>query len=372
MLTKLRIKKIDLYILTEVIAPLLGGLVFFTFIFLMFQLLRLADLFILHGVSLFTLGKMTLLMIITFLPTTLPIAFLISVLIAFGRLSTESELVAMKSSGISILRLTLPVLILSLVVSLLSLGLNMEWAPKGDLVFKSTLIKVSNTKIVSSLKEGAFNTGFFDLLIFTDKYDNKTNRLKRVFLFDEREAKTPVVVIAQEGEIISVKPNTELGAAAVLKLYSGNIHRNNVEDNNYQKIDFDQYRLYLQVDEGDGGYVTKPKMIPYQDLLKLIETSPKTSFGYREALTEIWKRLMVGTTPLIFVFLGIGYGTIRIRAVRSGAAAMAFIIIFLYWSVQAFGTVAAQEGYLPPAIAMILPNLLILVLAMPGFKSAMW
>src|SRR4051794_4150936 len=96
--------RIDRYVLTEVMGPFLGGNIFFVFILLMFQALRLADFFIVHGIPAATLGQMTLLMSLSFIPTTLPAAFLIAVLVGFGRLSADSELVAMKANGLSILR----------------------------------------------------------------------------------------------------------------------------------------------------------------------------------------------------------------------------------------------------------------------------
>ena len=233
---------VDLYVISEVVGPFLGGVFFFTFVFLMFQALRLAEFFIIHGVSAFILLKMTSLLVLSFMPTALPTAFLVGILIAFGRLSADSELVAMKANGISIYRLALPVSVLALFVVVLSLLLNIQWVPWGERTFKSTLIKVSNTKVAGSIKEGTFTSDFFDLLIFTDKVDNTTNKLHRVFIFDEREPKNPLAVIAKEGEIVSVKAESDIASSAMLKLYNGNIHRNDVGANTYQKIDFGEYR----------------------------------------------------------------------------------------------------------------------------------
>src|SRR3954447_22344804 len=95
---RLRPTRLDRYVLGEVAAPFLGGMVFFIFLFLMFQLLKFAEFFIVHGVPGGVLGKMTLLLTLQFMPATLPIAFLIAVLVGFGRLSSDSELVAMKAS----------------------------------------------------------------------------------------------------------------------------------------------------------------------------------------------------------------------------------------------------------------------------------
>lgn len=368
----MRIKRLDLYILTEVIGPVVGGVVFFSFVFLMFQILRLADFFIIHGVAIEILLEMAGLMIVSFLPIALPIAFLIGILVAFGRLSADSELVAMKANGISVFRLAIPALAVALAFTILSLGLNMEWVPRGDRLFKSMLIRVSNTKISSSIKEGTFTTGFFDLLIYADNLDSKTNRLQNVFIFDEREPKNPLAVVAREGEIINVKTEKELASAAMLKLYSGNIHTNEIASGQYQKVDFNDYSLFLKVDEGVDTSTTKPRMIPYAELRRAIRDTQVGTQHNLEYRTELWRRWAVAISPLIFVFLGIGFGTFRTRAVRAGAALVALIVLLIYWGVQGASTVAAHKGLIPPVIAMQIPNLVMAALATYGFKTATW
>ncbi len=369
---RIKPKKLDWYVLSEVLGPFLGGVVFFSFIFLMFQILRLADFFIIHGVSGAILLKLTSLLVLSFLPTALPVAFLIGVLVGFGRLSADSELVAMKANGISVHRLAAPVLGLAGVVVVISLFLNMEWVPWGDSVFKRTLIRVSNTKVASSIREGTFTSGFFDLLIYVDKVDADRNLLRKVFIYDEREPKNPLTVVAQEGEIVSVKTDSELGTAVMLKLRNGNIHSNDASSGTYSRIDFGEYRLFLKIDEGTGETVIKPRMYPYRVLQEHIEKTPPDTQPYREYVAELWRRYAVALSPMIFVFLGIGYGTVRTRAIRSAAALIAFTVILVYWGIQAAGTVAAQKGYLPPVLAMQLPNLLVLGVAIRAYRSAAW
>jgi lipopolysaccharide export system permease protein len=365
-------RRLDSYILTEVVGPFLGGILFFIFIFLMFQVLRLADSLIIHGVSLWIFGKMMLLLTLSFLPMVLPVAFLIAVLMAFGRLSADSELVAMKASGVSLFRLSVPISFVAMIVVALSLALNMEWVPWCERAFKTTLIKVGNTKVVSAIKEGTFTTGFFDLLIFADKVDSKTNRLKKVFIYDEREHNNPMTIIAESGEVVTVRSKSELASSAVLKLYNGSIHRNDGAEGNYQKINFGEYRLFLKVDEGADSTVTKPQMIPYSDLTKKIAATTTETYEGREFRGEYWRRVAIAISPLLFVFLGIGFGTVRTRAVRAGAALVAFVTLLVYWTVQTVGTIAVQRGALPPFIAMQLANIAVIIAGTISFRKAMW
>ncbi len=366
------IKKIDRYILGEILGPFLGGAAFFLFIFLMFQALRLAEFFIVHGIPGRILAKMTLLMSISFLPTVLPVAFLIAVLMAFRRFSSDSELAAMKASGMSVSRLSVPVVACAILVTVISLRLNMQWVPWGEQSFKRLLIKVSNTKVVSSIKEGAFTSGFFDLLIFADKVDTKTNHLERVFIFDEREPQNPLTVVARNGEILSIKSSSELGAQAMLRLHNGSIHHDDLENDVYQKINFGEYRLYLKVDEGDSGILIKPHMIPYTELMTRIHNTDPKSFDGREMRGEYWRRVAMALAPLIFAYLGIGFGAVRGRTVRAGAAMVAFFTLLVYWSIQTVATVQILRGNLNPFLAMQLPNLVVFAAAIYGYRRAAW
>ncbi len=371
-LKRLRPTRIDYYLLTEVLGPLTGGTIFFVFVFMMFQALRLAEFFIIHGIAAGILAKMATLLALSFVPTALPVAFLIAMLVAFGRLSSDSELVAMKASGLSLLRLSIPPMFAALLVVVLSIGLNLEWAPWGEKEFKSTLIKVSNTKVVSSIKQGTFNSGFFDLLIFADKVDPKTNRLERVFIYDEREAKNPLTVVAAWGELVQVKTGTELGAAAMLKLHDGSIHHNNPAESNYQKIDFGDYNLYLKVEEGAGNSTMKPRLYTQSELKHRITQIPFESGESLELRGEYWRRYAVALSPFFFVFLGIGFGTVRTRAVRAGAVLISFVVLLVYWGAQTMSAVLMQRGIVPPYVAMELPNLIIAVIGGIAFKRAAW
>jgi lipopolysaccharide export system permease protein len=351
-----RLLRLDRYIFGEVLGPFIGGTLFFLFIFLMFQVLRLADFFIVHGVSILILAKLTGLLMISFLPVALPVAFLISVLMAFGRLSSDSELIAMKATGFSMLRLAVPVIGLAVIVVLLSAGLNLSWVPWTMRTYKSNLIKVSNTKVVSAIREGTFTTGFFDMLIFADKVDNKTNQLQRVFIYDEREPNNPLTVVANSGEIVPVRTNSELASAALLKLYNGSIHRNDAK-----------------VDEGADSATIKPKMLSYGELRDKINSTDLKTYEGREWRGEYWKRFTVAFAPLIFVFLGIGFGTVRTRSVRAGAGLVALVTLATYWSLQIWATIQTQRGvFLPPAVLMEIPNFVVAVAAVYSFRKASW
>ncbi|MCC7441333.1 MAG: LPS export ABC transporter permease LptF [Bdellovibrionales bacterium] len=365
-------KKVDHYLLVEVMNPFLGALLFLLFVFLMFQVLRLAEMFIVHGMPFSLLGRMVALLTLSFLPMALPVAFLLAVLLAFARLSADSELVAMKACGISIWRMTAPVLGISAGVVALSLALNLGWVPWAENELKSTLTRLSNTEAVGAIKPGTFNKGFYDLLIYADEVDPKTGHLKNVFIFDEREPKTPFTVVAANGGVRPVETPSEFGAAVVLELKRGNIHQTSEESETYQKINFSKYSLYLEIEEGEDDSKVKPRRLPMARLLEGIadpHMKPRKKRRYR---TELWRRFSIALSPFVFVFLGIGFGTVRTRSARASAVLVTFVVVLLFWTLLAYATTKGFSGKLPPAAVLWLPNLAVTILAIFGFKKATW
>jgi len=363
--------RFDGYIVTEIAGPFLGGVVFFSFIFLMFQTLRLAEALIEHSVPGPILLKMIGLMIVSFLPLAFPLAFLLSTLVAFGRLSSDSELVALTANGMSVYRLALPGFALAAIVAVISLGLNLEWVPTAKMDLKTTLYRLTNTKPIATIKEGTFTSGFFDLLLYAEKVDQKKNELEKVFIYDERDAKNPQTIIARSGAIVPIKIESDLGASIALRLFDGDIHSNDIQDGIYQKTSFREYQVYLRIDPGADTAIGKPIHFPYhilQDILKT-ETEPRRR---REIRTEKMKRWMTALAPFFFVLIGIGYGTIRGRAVRSGAAMTTIFIIIPFYLIQTICENWAYAGKLPPSLAMFIPNLFLLILGVRGFRKATW
>lgn len=363
--------KFDRYLIEEIVGPFLGGIVFFSFIFLMFQTLRLAEALIEHSVPWIILGKLVGLMIISFLPLAIPLAFLIALLVAFGRLSSDSELVAMKANGLSIHRLALPAFGVSFAVAIVSLGLNLEWVPQAKFDLKSTIIQLTNTKPISTIKPGTFTSGFFDLLLYAERVNQNTNEMEKVFIYDERDPKNPLTIVARAGEIVPVKMETDLGSSIALRLYDGDIHSNDITRGIYQKTNFREYQVYLRVGAGANTAIGKVTNFPYHVLRQIYKSETDTR-RKREIQTEIYKRLMTGLAPFLFVLIGIGYGTVRGRTVRSGAALTSLLVILPFFVLQTVCENWGYSGKIPPLIAMLIPNLLLLIIGWHGYRKTTW
>lgn len=161
MFSLIRSRLANKYIFFEMLPSFLMGAFLFLFIILMFQSFRLTEYVIVHGASLQTISKILFYLGISFLPVILPMSLLFAVLLTYGRLSTDSEIVALKALGLNIYHLTLPAVILGSLVTLLSFQTSYHIAPWGNRQMEVLLHKLGQSKPGASFKEGVFSEGFF-------------------------------------------------------------------------------------------------------------------------------------------------------------------------------------------------------------------
>src|ERR1700690_3358217 len=127
--SRAHMRLLDKYIGREVASHSVLGLAVFTFVFFVPQLVRLMDLIVRHSGGFGTVALLFLCSLTPVLAFTVPMAVLVGVLIGLGRLSADSEIVAIHASGISLRRLLLPIGFVALGSALLTLVLTFWFIP---------------------------------------------------------------------------------------------------------------------------------------------------------------------------------------------------------------------------------------------------
>src|SRR5919106_2986554 len=117
------LRRLDRYVISETVGPLVLGFSIYTFIMLVRFLFRSADMIIRRGLSVGEVGRLVLYTMPNIVVLTIPMALLFAILIAIGRLASDSELVAMRACGISLFTLYRPILLLSALLGAINLGI---------------------------------------------------------------------------------------------------------------------------------------------------------------------------------------------------------------------------------------------------------
>jgi len=152
---------IVIYVLRELLVPTLMGFGVFTFFLLMSFLLRAADMIINNDVGAADVGRLFLLNLPHIVVLTVPMAVLVGGLLAFGRMSADSEIIAMRSGGISVYQISAPILLLASVATIVNMYLCLVILPWGNNEIIQLQWRLVNTRTLSNeIRPRVFETGF--------------------------------------------------------------------------------------------------------------------------------------------------------------------------------------------------------------------
>lgn len=194
---------LDAYLLREIAGPFSLALVLFTLFLFVDRLYSLADLVIAKGVPLPLVLQLLGFMLPPFLAITLPMALLVGVLVAGGRLAADLEVVALKAGGVSVLRLLRPVLACALVVTGVCASLTLWLNPLLSQKFHRQLFRIVQARAVTGLKERVFSTAFGELVVYVEEISASQMALRGILVADERDARVSRVLTAREGRLLA-------------------------------------------------------------------------------------------------------------------------------------------------------------------------
>src|SRR5438034_685908 len=149
---------LDRYIVSELIPPFAFGGALFTFFLIIDRIYHLTDLVVTKGVPFYLVVQLLVYMLPSFLAHTLPMALLIAILLAGGRLAGDLEIIALKAAGVSAFRLFRPVLAVAPVVTAITAGLTLAVNPLANREFQRQLFRIVQARAASGLQRSEEHT----------------------------------------------------------------------------------------------------------------------------------------------------------------------------------------------------------------------
>ena len=362
--------RIHRYIAREIAVPALLGLLIFTFVLLMGRILKLVELVVNKGVPLGEILQLFAFLLPAFLVITLPLAFLLGVLLGFGRLSADNEVVALRASGIPIYGMLRPVLVLAVVCSLITGWLTLYGEPAGQTAFRDQIFEIVSSRANVGILPRVFNDEFEGLVLYAGDVDERRGEMRGVFISDERIGATPAVILASQGRVISDQDQRIL----TLRLENGTIHRRPVDKktDTYQVIGFTSYDINLNMGQqlSDGSARQKKlREFPLPELWAKLQGA-KTAEERRPLSVELHKRFALPLAPLVFALVGVPLGIRSQRSGKGGGFATALVIFMAYYICATFAETLALESGFPPLPTLWAPNLLFLTAGLLLLRQA--
>ncbi|MBI3754379.1 MAG: LPS export ABC transporter permease LptF [Deltaproteobacteria bacterium] len=348
---------INFYIFKEIAGPFALSVAIFAVVSLLSRVLKLVELMVNYGIGPFLILKFIVFIMPSFLIYIIPMSFLIAVLIVYNRLSSDNEITAMKASGLSIARISLPVAWMALLAYLISTFLTLYAFPWGNISSKRLLYDIAKTKASLGLKEKAFNDVFDGLILYADRIKPETNELEGVFISDHRDEKDNYIIAAKKGIISSEPRSMKLG----LSLFNGTIHR--AEGNGlYKVITFNTYDLNLSLKQGktDDPDASKTNYeLTINELKKRIDAIKKEGRDPAPSyIIDLYARFALPASVFVFGFLGIPLGVQKVRTTKFTSFTIGLGVVLFYYMLSTVFESLGKKGIIHPLLAVWGPNIL--------------
>jgi lipopolysaccharide export system permease protein len=347
------------YILRDVLLYTLLGLSVFTLLLLVQNTLRFLEELLAAGVGLSGLVSLMRVILPTYLSYAIPTSLLLGVLLAFGRMSADGEIIAMRSSGVSVPRLLPPVFLLGSTAALITGYLIFELEPQSHQQMKRLVREMVGS--VRLAEPGEFRT-LGDHMIYVHNVGEEPCPLEGVLIGDFSDEQRKLYIAARCGSISDGEDDETIA----VDLVDGSIHFSESKSDTYRKIRF--VRMHMGLDF--AAYLDRgPRVrdLRFKTLLDLDrrfrrgETPVlRDTAGHRSVLAQIHRRIAFPFACILLTLLSVPLGIQPLRSGRSAGALTAIGLMALYWVLFTTGEMAAENGWVPAWLGMWTPNVVVL------------
>jgi lipopolysaccharide export system permease protein len=360
------------YLISEVVPPFFLGLLAFTSVLLIARILKLIELVVTRGVPLIQIGKLFSLILPTFLEMTVPMAFLLAILLGLGRMSNDHELLAMKASGVSPGQILWPIAALALVIATATLFLTMFARPAANFALKRELYNIAKSRVGTALKEKVFNDDFPKILIYVEEIVPPGNTAQGVLIVDRRDRTREDIILGKVARISTDEESNSLG----LRLFDGSIYERENTRPGFSQTRFNIYDFRLDLDDLIGPVRQKesgPKEMQWSELLTAMEAKQNSGAKTIPERMELHQRISFAFAPLVFCMLGVSLALLprTSRTNRSWGFMLCLFWLMTYYALLSLGKALGDKTILHPIPAVWLPNLVVGGIGLQFFRHAL-
>lgn len=354
-------------------------------------MLQFAALIINKGVAFSQIVVVFAAIIPTFLEIALPMSALLGVMLAFARLSGDSEIIIIRASGVSLTQLLKPVIIFAFIIAAINIYVSLQLRPWGNAKLAQSFFEIARSKTTAGLNPGIFNK-LGRITLYSEKINDTNGALEKVLIDDKRDENSRRIITAQTGQIISNPENRSI----ILALKTGDIHEES--NNNYVLthftdndlvIDFEELYRSAEVDHEkkskemylDELFATMAKYKQLSRELKAVnedvtllpaelqETLKKDQNPTVKDLnrqiqrikTEAGSRFSMPFATFILALLGMPLGIVPPRAQKAWGAGLSVLlglaVFTIYYVLLSLGMTLGENGKISSYLGLWIPNL---------------
>jgi LPS export ABC transporter permease LptF/LPS export ABC transporter permease LptG len=349
---------LDRYIIRELLLPFLIGLLVFTFLLLIQPLAEQGERLIAKGVSWQLVARVLLTLVPQALAVTIPIALLIGLLIAFGRLSADRESVALQACGISIYRMLRPVLLIATVAWAITSYVMFVAVPDANQTFREIVYGVVTARAENDIKPRVFFEDFPNRVLYVRDAPSGGGGWFDVFLADTTTPDQPTIFTAKRGRMAIDRAKRTVD----LVLEDGTRHSTNLRDPaKYEVTRFSEFIIGLDPNT----------VFPATEILKGDNEMTMAELRVRAAelrrggasphgpLMALHRKFAIPAVCFTFALIGLGLGLTSGRDGKLASFVPGIGVVFVYYVIDYLGRQMAKGQVVPPWLATWGPNLVL-------------
>jgi lipopolysaccharide export system permease protein len=344
------------YILREVTAHALIGVVIFTFILFTRDLGQILELVVRNSAPLPSVAQVFFFILPITLTFSIPAGVLIGILIGLSRLAADSEITAMRASGIGVWTFLRVISIFAVTAWLLALANGIYVAPYSQASMAKLQDRLKSSQASFEIQPRVFYEGFPQLVLYIENVKAAQGAAiwKGVFIADMSTPAAPRITLAKQGILVSEGPNT-----LHLHLTDGSTHEADPKDpNHYQVSTFEQTDLPISLPEAASNKAQEPAPVSQMATWELWRQGKnKNNPLARWDLIEFHRRFALPTSCLVLALVGIPFGLSSRKGGKSTGFVLTILLVFAYYSASLVGVSLARQGKLSPALGAWLADI---------------
>src|SRR5579863_2959075 len=350
------------YILREVIAHALIGAAIFTFVLFTRDLGRILELVVRASAPLPSVAEIFFFTVPLALTYTLPMSVLVGILIGLSRLAADSEITAMRASGMGVWTFLRILSIFVLAAWFLALANGIYVAPRSQAALAHLEDRLKGSQVSFEIQPRVFYEGFPRIVLYVQDVKSAQGAAvwKGVFMADLSDASNPKITLAKEGIVVS-----EGRDRLHLHLSDGSEHETDPRNaEHYQITTFQQTDIPIELPSTENKTdesLPASVMATSALLQKASRSDPVSARWY---LIEFHRRFALPTACLVLALVGIPLGLSSKKSGKSGGFVLTILLVFTYYVVSLIGVSLARQGRVSPWFGAWLADLAFLALAL--------
>lgn len=328
----------------EVTGPFVIALLVLTFVVFTREFGRLAELLIRRNADSVTIGKIVLFILPNVLVFSIPFSFLIGALIGLSRLSSDSEIVALRANGVSVTQMLRPVLKIGATVCLITASFTLFLLPAGNWNLRILSHEIGFKPVQSELKPRVFNEEIPNSILYIEDVDLRTQAWRGVLVHTTDESGLKRTALAERGEMYTSGD----GQTLQLHLENGTVYETNQNQPLNDKVTrFQTQDIRLEMKETEQTF-SKPKRPKDKNIRELTVDRHRGTPEEQRANSAEWHgRLALPLSTLIFAVLAVTLGVSTPRGGRGYGFITSVIVAFIYFVFFDMGKKLGADGVIP-------------------------